>query len=356
MQILFLMYHYFNTNEIYNGIRIFIAAYVWMTGFGNFSYYYVKNNFSFMRFCQMMWRLNFLVLVACAVLSNDYMCYYICPLHTLWTLFIYVGLGVKKNMNSTKLGITIKFILLFASVYIIWDIEGVWDIVFTPFRYLLRYRNPHTYETNDMGEWHFRSALDRYVWIFGMFCAYNFPNFERFIYWVENQSVTKHIAIKGLLFTIVTVGFYFYVQGIYLLPKVEYNALHPFTSFIPIFIYIFYRNFTPRLRAQHNALFCWLGKITLETYILQYSVWLHTGHPNYQPKQILNVFKGYPLMNFAILSLGYIFLSYRAFHLTGDLRDALIVNDTNKLAWNLAKVLVSCLLLYVVGWSVRRVF
>ncbi len=33
-QVLFLLYHYYNAKEIYNAIRVFIAAYVWMTGFG----------------------------------------------------------------------------------------------------------------------------------------------------------------------------------------------------------------------------------------------------------------------------------------------------------------------------------
>lgn len=51
-QVLFLMYHYFNAKEIYNAIRVFIAAYVWMTGFGNFSYYYVRKDFSLGRFAQ----------------------------------------------------------------------------------------------------------------------------------------------------------------------------------------------------------------------------------------------------------------------------------------------------------------
>jgi hypothetical protein len=36
MQVLFLMYHYFAATEMYNAVRIFIAAYVWMTGYGNF--------------------------------------------------------------------------------------------------------------------------------------------------------------------------------------------------------------------------------------------------------------------------------------------------------------------------------
>lgn len=38
------------------------------------------------RFCQMMWRLNFLVVFTCIVMRNDYMLYYICPMHTIFTV------------------------------------------------------------------------------------------------------------------------------------------------------------------------------------------------------------------------------------------------------------------------------
>ena len=37
---------------MYNAIRLFIAAYVWMTGFGNFLYYYKTNDYSIGRFSQ----------------------------------------------------------------------------------------------------------------------------------------------------------------------------------------------------------------------------------------------------------------------------------------------------------------
>jgi hypothetical protein len=86
LQILFLLYHYYEAKEVYNAIRLFIAAYVWMTGFGNFIYYYKTNDFSVGRFAQMMWRLNFLVTFACIVLRNSYMLYYICPMHTIFTV------------------------------------------------------------------------------------------------------------------------------------------------------------------------------------------------------------------------------------------------------------------------------
>ena len=100
MQVLFLLYHYFKASEIYNAIRVFIAAYVWMTGFGNFSYYYVRKDFSFHRFAQMMWRLNFFVFFVCLAMRNDYVLYYICPMHTLFTWAVYFALYVNRVCNG----------------------------------------------------------------------------------------------------------------------------------------------------------------------------------------------------------------------------------------------------------------
>jgi hypothetical protein len=99
MQLMFLLYHYFNASSIYNAIRTFIAAYVWMTGFGNFSYYYIRDDFSFQRFCQMIWRLNFLAIVCCFVLNNQYMLYYICPLHTVCSLIVWLMMRINHQKN-----------------------------------------------------------------------------------------------------------------------------------------------------------------------------------------------------------------------------------------------------------------
>lgn len=60
------------------------------------------------RFCQMMWRLNFLVTVTCVVLENSYMLYYICPMHTIFTIFVYACLGLGSKYNSSATGIWLK--------------------------------------------------------------------------------------------------------------------------------------------------------------------------------------------------------------------------------------------------------
>ena len=84
-----------------------------------------------------------------------------------------------------------------------------------------------------------------------------------------------------------TLAFGFWWSATYFsLPKRSYNKVHPFTSFIPIFVYMVLRNLTPLMRKWHMHLFAWCGKITLETYILQFHVWMKTTGINGSPKYL----------------------------------------------------------------------
>jgi len=332
MQVLFLLYHYFKASEVYNAIRLCIASYVWMTGFGNFSYYHGQKDFSSPRFWQMMWRLNFFVLFVCIALRNDYVLYYICPMHTLFTLFVYFSLLIFKEHNTSTNMITAKMVILIVLVYVIWEVPGVFSVLFKPFEWLLSYTDPKKPDVDPMHEWFFRSGLDRYVWIYGMVCAFVHPKYEAFVRWVDEKPTKEKTVIQGLILTVNTIAAYWWYTTYYVLPKLEYNVVHPYTSWIPITIFIIFRNFSLTMRSYFIHIFCECGKITLETYISQFHIWLSSSVPNGQPGMLLGLLpEEYPVLNFMLCTAIYVGISQRIFMLTNDLKVACVPNANNRL-------------------------
>lgn len=66
---------------------------------------------------------------------------------------------------------------------------------------------------------------------------------------------------------------------------------------IPILSYIYFRNITLTFRSYHSSLLNWIGKITLETYLLQFHVFMraHQEGKPWKPEMLLALVPGYPM-------------------------------------------------------------
>ena len=339
MQLMFLLYHYFAQAQLYNAIRVYIAAYVWMTGYGNFLYYQKTGNFGAVRVCQTLFRLNFFVVVVCVALRNEYMLYYIAPMHTLFTLFVWLALRIARARNDDARVLVVKVVSTLLLTALLYDVEAVFRFAFgwQPMRALVAFHDPlHPEFTDELHEWRFRSGLDRYVWVFGMACAALFPVLSRALARVDAAEAAARRAIRGAVVAALLGAIYVYHDAVFSLDKYAYNGYHPYTSWLPILVYILLRNLTPALRARYVHLFTFLGQVTLETYILQFHVWMKTTGLNGSPKFLLVLIEGHFWLNFAVVSAAYFLVSVRVFRLTCALRDALVPDDARDLPRALA--------------------
>ena len=274
----------------------------------------------------MLFRLNFLVLLTVFVTDNQYMLYYICAMHTYWFFSVYVFMITFRSWNDVPWKIGVKFACYFVFNALLFDTPYT-ETLFKPLWLMMSYKG-------SMHEWAFRGGLDHYATLVGMLCAYHYPNYERFMNYLDKRHLNHKdyvlaVGIKliiSALFLIAVVAWY---RELMWRDKYDYNALHPYTSWVPILAYIYFRNLFPTLRTHHMGLFAWLGKITLETYISQLHIYLQD-----EAKSLIVYLPGYPLVNFMLASVIYIFLSYWLFHITIEFSSYLIPKDLRMVGIN----------------------
>jgi hypothetical protein len=320
MQFTFLMYHYTHAMEIYNGIRVMITCYLWMTGFNNFSFFYTTNDYSLTRVLQMLWRLNFLVFFLCLTHGNPYILYYICPLHTFSFFMVYAVMFIGRGRNYAKWWIRIKLGVLALIIFFVWDCDnGIFEMMH---RLFLSNEVIAGASMGSRWEWYFRSYLDHWSTLLGMIFALNFPIVSLFYRKLEARSkqsqwMGKMAVAAGMLFV-----FLLWVNGPLMYSKIPYNSTNPYFGFIPLVTYIYLRNLTPQMRSYSMELLHNIGKTTLETYIMQHHIWLTSNS-----KTILVFLPGWPRVNLALVTYLYVILSRKLHSLTLDIRGMLLPND-----------------------------
>jgi hypothetical protein len=317
MQFIFLLYHYFHAEEVYNSVRVMITCYVWMTGFGNFSFFFVKRDFGWLRVMQMMWRLNFSVLLLMWTHGNTYILYYICPLHTFYFLMVYATMYVYQSVNHSKWGIRIKLMVVGFLIYLVWDVNGgLYDILFS----FLGTKSVIGATRGSVWEYYFRTSLDHWSSFLGMIFAVNFPLCEQWFHKARGYpTIVAAVVLGGL-----SIWWYF---EFYTKEKLEYNLTHSYSAIIPLTAYIFFRNITPQVRSGVSMSLHDLGKTTLETYLLQHHIWLTSN-----AKTLLTIVPDHPWINFALATMLFFTCAKELYRLTMSLRGMIMPEDKN-IAW-----------------------
>lgn len=334
MQFMFLNYHYFSAHEVYNSIRVFITAYVWMTGFGNFSFFYLKGDFGMVRLLQMLWRLNFLVFFLCMVMDNHYVLYYICPLHTFYFLMVYLIMAPVRSANYTKNGMRWKLAAaaLFISAVWDWDI-GLFDKVF----WFLGREKIVGAGSGTMWEWYFRTSLDHWSTFLGMIFALNYPSTALWVRKVESLPRGRQWLIKGSASAALLGASVWWARRVLPLEKYDYNQKNAYFGVaIPVLSYIFLRNLTPSMRTRYLEPLHSLGKITLETYLMQHHVWLTSN-----AKTLLVFLPGFPKVNLIVVGCLYVLISRELYRLTMSLRGMCLPDDLGACLRNLVGIAVA---------------
>ncbi len=118
------------------------------------------------------------------------------------------------------------------------------------------------------------------------------------------------------------------------LEKLAYNQKNAYFGVaVPLLTYIYVRNLTPFLRTRYLEPLHSLGKITLETYLMQHHIWLTSN-----AKTLLVVVPGHPKLNMVVVTVSHVLVSRELFRLTMSLRGMCLPDDLGACLRNLTGI------------------
>ena len=351
MQLIIVIYHITNASTvlpIYMNIRILVSSYLFLNGYGHFFYYWSKGNYSITRVLQVLFRMNFLVVMLCLVMNRPYQFYYFVPLVSFWYLVTYCIMSVWPHLTAKSAEVNSKHFVFMVGKLVLALI--VITLLFFAERFfhqmfgVMLIKDLFMTSNGSLHEWRFRWELDRYSTLYGIGFAFalmlgrksNFiddttssslfqPKLHIFIHTAAVFGLASHF-----MFTILCSN------------KVECNSIHSYISIIPIVSFVILRNSTGRLRVVFSTFFAWFGKFSLELFISQYHIWLAAD-----TKGLLVLIPDHPYMNLLFITFIFVCVAHEISNITGVIAAWAVPNDTWTLRRNTS---VFALSLLIIAW------
>jgi len=280
MQITILLYHYFGMSKViwaYQLARVLVASYLFMTGYGHTMYFLRTGDFSSRRIALVLFRTNILSIMLSFTMGTQFDLYYFPMLSSLWFLIIYITMIPLSKSRLTTHELLFRIVLstltVRSSLAASSIIESLLESLANPGLGLVIF---------DGKEFMFRFRLDAYIVYIGMlagiYCSRECVDdgtstkmssrttFDLFrcLRWSRRLAVPGSLC---LLFSYVSFCWFF-------ADKYAYNSWHPITSPFVVVAYAILRNSSERLSRSYSPLLAWFGRCSLETFVLQYHIWL----------------------------------------------------------------------------------
>ncbi|KAF5002038.1 hypothetical protein FGRMN_649 [Fusarium graminum] len=261
MQAFVMIFHWTGADgsSFYVLFRLCMAAYLFQSGYEHTLIFLKKDNFSFDRMAYSLLRLNILSCCLVYVMDTDNMLYYLPPLISFWLIVVYITLSFGGNNSDTQVVLTkictsclILSFLLFGTPFTSWAV-GLLRLVF---------KVEWTGKT-----WQNRVTLDMFIVYAGMLTAVASREMKS-----REIQLNLRLRVSIALLSFLAICRYFFVMSDVVLSK--YGKWHPYISVIPILAYVAIRNVTDPARSYHSRAMVWLGRFSLEAWILQYHILL----------------------------------------------------------------------------------
>lgn len=202
-----------------------------------------------------------------------------------------------------------------------------------------------------MWEWYFRTSLDHWSTFLGMIFALNYPSTALWVKKVEGMPRERQLLIKGSAAAVLLAGTVWWAANILPLEKYVYNQKNAYFGVaIPVLTYIFVRNLTPLMRTRYLEPLHSLGKITLETYLMQHHIWLTSN-----AKTLLVFIPGSPKLNLIVVGCCYVLVSRELYRLTMTLRGMCLPDNLGACLRNLAGIAATLLVSVIVAGGLKFV-
>ena len=244
--------------------------------------------------------MNLFTVLLTYTMNTDYISYYFTPLVSMWYIVIYFTMMVGAKFNDRTLFVLCK--ILASAAFMTWFMKS--SLLNLLFNTLHRFCGVRW----SSAEWSFRVNLDLWIVYVGMLAAIA-------VIKVREYRLADHLhwpkVIKTSIGLSAAIILWFFAFELYQGSKYAYNAWHPYISFLPILAFTILRNSNPILRSATSRAFAFIGKCSLETFVIQFHFWLAGD-----TKGILLVIPGtrWRPINFIVITVMFIYLSDRVAH------------------------------------------